>query len=127
MRASTSRRSRGPVRGVFSNESGLDSAAIAHAAAQTNSPVRQGIITMFGTFIDTLVACTMTALVILTSRAWTMTGADGGVPTGAVLTSNGFQASIAGGQYTVSKPSVGPWRFSDKDILDRRNGRRFLD
>ena len=65
----------GVARGVFSNESGLGSAAIAHAAAQTNSPVRQGVIAMLGTFIDTLVVCTMTALVILTSGAWTLTGA----------------------------------------------------
>ncbi len=92
----------GIARGVFSNESGLGSAAIAHAAAQTNSPVRQGIIAMLGTFIDTLVVCTMTALVILTSGAWTMTGPDGGGLTGAVLTSTGFQASIAGGQYIVT-------------------------
>ena len=90
------------ARGVFSNESGLGSAAIAHAAAQTNSPVRQGIIAMLGTFIDTLVVCTMTALVILTSGAWTMTGADGGGLTGAALTSAGFQSSIAGGQYIVT-------------------------
>ncbi len=92
----------GVARGVFSNESGLGSAAIAHAAAQTNSPVRQGIIAMLGTFIDTIIVCTMTALVILTSGAWTMTGADGGGLTGAVLTSTGFQESIAGGQYIVT-------------------------
>ena len=92
----------GIARGVFSNESGLGSAAIAHAAAQTNSPVRQGIIAMLGTFIDTIVVCTMTALVILTSGAWTMTGSDGGGLTGAVLTSTGFQASMAGGQYIVT-------------------------
>ncbi len=92
----------GVARGVFSNESGLGSAAIAHAAAQTNSPVRQGSIAMLGTFIDTLVVCTLTALVILTSGAWTMTGADGGGLTGAVLTSTGFQTSIAGGQYIVT-------------------------
>ena len=92
----------GIARGVFSNEAGLGSAAIAHAAAQTNSPVRQGLIAMLGTFIDTIVVCTMTALVILTSGAWTMTGADGGGLTGAVLTSTGFQASIAGGQYIVT-------------------------
>ena len=92
----------GVARGVFSNESGLGSAAIAHAAAQTNSPVRQGIIAMLGTFIDTLVVCTMTALVILTSGAWTMTGADGNGLTGAVLTSTGFNESIAGGQYIVT-------------------------
>ncbi len=92
----------GIARGVFSNESGLGSAAIAHAAAQTNSPVRQGLIAMLGTFIDTLVVCTMTALVILTSGAWTMTGADGGGLTGAVLTSTGFETSLAGGQYIVT-------------------------
>ena len=92
----------GVARGVFSNESGLGSAAIAHAAAQTNSPVRQGIIAMLGTFIDTIVVCTMTALVILTSGAWTMTGADGGGLTGVVLTSTGFQASIPGGKYIVT-------------------------
>ena len=92
----------GVARGVFSNESGLGSAAIAHAAAQTNSPVRQGVIAMLGTFIDTIVVCSMTALVILTSGAWTMTGADGGGLTGVVLTSTGFQSSIAGGQYIVT-------------------------
>ena len=92
----------GVARGVFSNESGLGSAAIAHAAAQTNSPVRQGIVAMLGTFIDTLVVCTMTALVILTSGAWAMTGADGGGLTGAVLTSTGFDSSIAGGRYIVT-------------------------
>ena len=92
----------GIARGVFSNESGLGSAAIAHAAAQTNSPVRQGIIAMLGTFIDTLVVCTMTALVILTSGAWTMTGSDGSGLTGAVLTSTGFETSMAGGQYIVT-------------------------
>ena len=92
----------GVARGVFSNESGLGSAAIAHAAARTNSPVRQGIIAMLGTFIDTLVVCTMTALVILTSGAWTMTGADGAGLTGAVLTATGFQTTLPGGQYIVT-------------------------
>ena len=92
----------GIARGVFSNESGLGSAAIAHAAAQTNSPVRQGIIAMLGTFIDTLVVCTMTALVILTSGAWVLTGSDGGGLTGAVLTSTSFETSMAGGQYVVT-------------------------
>ncbi len=92
----------GVARGVFSNESGLGSAAIAHAAAQTNSPVRQGVIAMLGTFIDTILVCTMTALVILTSGAWVMTGTDGGGLTGAVLTSTGFETSLAGGGYVVT-------------------------
>ena len=92
----------GVARGVFSNESGLGSAAIAHAAAQTNSPVRQGVIAMLGTFIDTIVVCTMTALVILTSGAWTLTGAGGGGLTGVVLTSAAFQSSMPGGHYIVT-------------------------
>ncbi len=92
----------GVARGVFSNESGLGSAAIAHAAAQTTSPVRQGVIAMLGTFIDTLLVCTMTALVILTSGAWTLTGEDGAGLTAAVLTSTAFQTSIIGGQYIVT-------------------------
>ncbi len=61
----------GVARGVFSNEAGLGSAPMAHAAAKTNSPVKQGTIAMLGTFIDTLLICTMTALVIVLSGAWT--------------------------------------------------------
>jgi AGCS family alanine or glycine:cation symporter len=61
----------GIARGVFSNESGLGSAPIAAAAARTQDPVKQALVSMTQTFIDTLVVCTMTALVILTSTAWT--------------------------------------------------------
>lgn len=61
----------GVARGVFSNEAGLGSAPIAHAAARTNSPVRQGLIAMTGVFFDTIVVCSMTALVILSTGAWT--------------------------------------------------------
>ncbi len=57
---------------------------------------------MLGTFIDTIVMCAMTALVILTSGAWTMTGADGSSLTGTVLTSTSNQAPFAGGQYIVT-------------------------
>lgn len=60
----------GVSRGIFSNESGLGSAPIAHAAAETNSPVRQGMIAMLGTFIDTLIICTMTGLVLIVSGVW---------------------------------------------------------
>tara|TARA_Y100001968_G_C19398126_1_gene739467 strand:- start:506 stop:1858 length:1353 start_codon:yes stop_codon:yes gene_type:complete len=58
-------------RGIFSNEAGLGSAPIAHASAKTNDPVRQGTIAMLGTFIDTIIICTMTALVIITTNAYT--------------------------------------------------------
>lgn len=60
----------GIARGVFSNEAGLGSAPIAHAAAKTDNPVRQGVIGMLGTFIDTIVVCTMTAVVIIMSGLW---------------------------------------------------------
>lgn len=86
----------GVARGVFSNESGLGSAAIAHAAAKTNNPVRQGLIAMLGTFIDTLIVCTITALCILTSGEWT-TGANG-----VTLTSNAFGSTFVGGNYVVT-------------------------
>ncbi|MGH1543609.1 MAG: alanine/glycine:cation symporter family protein [Arenicella sp.] len=86
----------GVARGVFSNESGLGSAAIAHAAAKTDNPVRQGLIAMLGTFIDTLIVCTITALCILTSGEW-LSGVSG-----ASLTSNAFGASLAGGNYVVT-------------------------
>lgn len=61
----------GIARGVFSNESGLGSAPIAAAAARTNDPVKQALVSMTQTFIDTLVVCTMTALIILTANSWT--------------------------------------------------------
>lgn len=86
----------GVARGVFSNEAGLGSAAIAHAAAKTDDPVRQGHIAMLGTFIDTIIVCTMTGLVIITSGLWTSG------ETGAALTSAGFAASLSGGAEIVS-------------------------
>lgn len=86
----------GVARGVFSNEAGLGSAAIAHAAAKTNDPVRQGHIAMLGTFIDTIIVCTMTALVIITSGLWTSG------ETGAALTSLAFTAAIPGGAEIVT-------------------------
>lgn len=61
----------GIARGVFSNESGLGSAPIAAAAARTADPVKQALVSMTQTFIDTLVVCTMTALIILTATSWT--------------------------------------------------------
>jgi len=60
----------GIKRGLFSNESGQGSAPIAHAAAKTDEPVREGVVAMLGPFIDTLLICSMTALVILTTGVW---------------------------------------------------------
>jgi len=80
----------GVARGIFSNEAGLGSAAIAHAAARTNDPVRQGMIGMLGTFIDTILICTMTGLVIVISGVWTSG------ETGAALSATAFQQALPG-------------------------------
>ena len=63
---------KGIARGIFSNEAGLGSAPIAAAAAQTKEPVRQGLVSMTGTFIDTIVICTITGLCIVITDAWNM-------------------------------------------------------
>ena len=88
----------GVARGIFSNESGLGSAGIAAAAAQTREPVRQAMVSMTQTFIDTIVICTLTALVILTTGAWE-SGANG-----AALTQMAFSRGLPGewGGWVVS-------------------------
>ncbi|MBQ9321918.1 MAG: alanine:cation symporter family protein [Eubacterium sp.] len=68
---------KGVARGIFSNEAGLGSAPIAAAAAQTHEPVRQGLVSMTGTFIDTIVICTMTGLSIVMTGAWQAEGLEG--------------------------------------------------
>ena len=68
---------KGIARGIFSNEAGLGSAPIAAAAARTNEPVRQGLVSMTGTFIDTIVICTMTGLSIVLTGAWQVEGLEG--------------------------------------------------
>ncbi|WP_413110349.1 alanine/glycine:cation symporter family protein [Thaumasiovibrio sp. DFM-14] len=87
----------GVARGVFSNEAGLGSAPIAHASAQTNDAARQGLIAMLGTFLDTLIICSITGLVIIISGAWT------GGESGAALTSQAFGQVLPGvGNYLVA-------------------------
>lgn len=68
---------KGVARGIFSNEAGLGSAPIAAAAARTNEPVRQGLVSMTGTFIDTILICTMTGLSIVLTGAWQVEGLEG--------------------------------------------------
>ncbi|MEE0927716.1 MAG: sodium:alanine symporter family protein [Acutalibacteraceae bacterium] len=67
---------KGIARGIFSNEAGLGSAPIASAAAKTNEPVRQGLVTMTGTFIDTIIVCTLTGLTVVMTGSWNV-GLDG--------------------------------------------------
>lgn len=84
----------GIARGVFSNESGLGSAPIAAAAARTNDPVKQALVSMTQTFIDTLVVCTMTALVILTATSWTQGISAGELTSASIGETLGNNGSI---------------------------------
>lgn len=87
----------GVARGVFSNEAGLGSAPIAQAAAQTEAPAQQGLIAMLDTFIDTIIVCTFTGLVIISTGAWS-SGLNG-----AELTSEAFNKGLPGpGGFIVS-------------------------
>ncbi|KER04859.1 sodium:alanine symporter family protein [Photorhabdus temperata] len=86
----------GVARGIFSNEAGLGSAPIAHATAKTQNPVRQGLIAMLGTFIDTIIVCSITGFTIVITGGW-LTG-----QTGATLTAASFSAAIPGGNYIVA-------------------------
>ena len=80
---------KGVARGIFSNEAGLGSAPIAAAAAQTNEPVRQGLVSMTGTFIDTIVICTLTGLSIVITGAWQVEGLEG-----VAVTTYAFQKGL---------------------------------
>lgn len=88
----------GVARGIFSNESGMGSAAIAAAAARTREPVRQGLVSMTQTFIDTIIVVSMTALVIVVTGAWKMTDASGETLDGSPLTAQAFNIGFPGGQ-----------------------------
>ena len=89
----------GIARGVFSNESGLGSAPIAAAAAKTKEPAEQGLISMTGTFIDTIIICTMTGLVLVLTGAW-QSDTAGAAMTGAAFT--GAYGHIGGALLTIS-------------------------
>ena len=91
----------GMKRALFSNEAGQGSAPIAHAAAKTDEPVREGTVAMIGPFIDTLMICTMTGLVIILTDAWTVTDAAGQALNGSPMTSYAFQTALA--------PILGPY------------------
>lgn len=86
----------GIARGVFSNEAGLGSAPIAHAAAATDNPVRQGTVAMLGTFIDTLVICSITGLAIIVTGVWS------GDAKGVMMSQAAFNMVIPYGDKVVS-------------------------
>ena len=105
----------GVARGCFSNEAGLGSAAISAAASTTDHPARQGYISMTGTFIDTIVVCSITGLTIASSGVLGMVGADGKPLTGVALTMAAFSTNIGViGSYIVS---IGIILFAYSTIL----------
>ena len=87
---------KGVLRAAFSNEAGLGSASIAHAAAKTDEPVREGVVAMIGPIIDTVVVCTMTALVVIITGKWNASIDSSGetLQAGAIMTLDAFGSSI---------------------------------
>ena len=99
----------GVARGLFSNEAGLGSSPMAHAAARTNEPVREGLVSMMEPFIDTIVICTMTGLVIVVTGAY-INAPDDAV--GAALTAFAFSQSLGNGGAIVVGISLSLFAFS---------------
>ncbi|MBN1897797.1 MAG: sodium:alanine symporter family protein [Spirochaetes bacterium] len=108
----------GVARGLFSNEAGLGSTPMIYAASKSDKPMNTGLVSMLGPFIDTIIVCTMTGLVIITSGLW-QSG-----DTGAVLTARSFQSAFALGRYFVTfgiilfalSSSIGWSYYGDKSI-----------
>jgi alanine or glycine:cation symporter, AGCS family len=92
----------GIARGVFSNEAGLGSSSIAHATAKTSHPVRQGLVAMLSPFIDTIVICTLTGMVLVVTGSW---GDGAGDLNGAALTAAAFNL----GTEKIGFASLGGW------------------
>ncbi|MBK5251457.1 MAG: sodium:alanine symporter family protein [Peptostreptococcaceae bacterium] len=111
----------GVARGVFSNEAGLGSAPIAHAASKNDNPVTQGIIASLGAFLDTIVVCSMTALVILVSGVITFDASGMMVVlddlTGAALTSRAFAIAMPGANFGAFLVSFGLMFFAFSTII----------
>ncbi len=84
----------GVKRAAFSNEAGIGTAPMAHGAAKTNEPVREGLVAMLGPLIDTIIVCTMTALVILSSGPEFLEAGEGGTLAGVSLTSRAFESAM---------------------------------
>lgn len=116
----------GVARGIFSNESGLGTGAIAAAAAKTREPARQALVSMTQTFIDTLVICTFTGLAIVVSGVWT-DGGDGGAFTqqafGSVLGGTGA-AIVAVGLALFAFSTLLGWAYYGERNMEYLFGRR---
>jgi AGCS family alanine or glycine:cation symporter len=106
----------GVKRGLFSNESGQGSAPIAHAAAKTDEPIREGVVAMIGPFIDTLIICTMTGLVILTSGVWQMKQQQQ-----VLVNEQSAVVAVAAGSAVLLNGEIGPNDFAE-GAFDVSNG-----
>lgn len=123
----------GLARGLFSNESGMGSAAIAAGAAQTSHPTRQGLVSMTQTFIDTIILVTLTALAIVVTEAYTLVDAAGTALTGVSLTAEAFTIGLPGsiGGYVVSLcltmfalTTLWGWSYYGERAVERAVGTR---
>lgn len=122
----------GVARGIFSNESGMGSAAIAAAAAQTTHPVRQGLVSMTQTFIDTMIVVTCTGLVLIVTGMWQATDSTGEQISASVMTSQAF-ASVIGpagswivtiGLVLFAYSTILGWAYYGERNIERLFGRR---
>ncbi|HXD29157.1 MAG TPA: sodium:alanine symporter family protein [Arthrobacter sp.] len=126
----------GVARGLFSNESGLGSAPIAAAAAQTTHPVRQGLVSMTQTFIDTIIVVSFTGLVIVTTGAWKVVDpATGEQISAALMTGEAFTNGLPGewGHWIVTVglvlfafSTILGWSYYGERNVERLFGRRFV-
>lgn len=119
----------GVARGIFSNESGLGTGGIAAAAAQTTHPVRHGLVSMTQTFLDTVVVVSCTALVIITTGAWT--SGETGAPLTSLAFSLGLPGDYGGLIVTLSVAlfafsTVVGWAYYGERCMDRLFGRRAI-
>lgn len=93
----------GVKRAAFSNEAGLGSASIAHAAAKTDEPVREGTVAMIGPVIDTILVCFMTSMVVIITGQWEIAATPGsGLEPGAIITMSAFDTTINGFSYILT-------------------------
>ncbi|MFQ5716832.1 MAG: alanine/glycine:cation symporter family protein, partial [Nitrospinales bacterium] len=119
----------GVARGLLSNESGLGSAPIAAAAAKTDQPAKQALVSMTGTFLDTLVVCTLTALVLSTTQAW-VSG-----ETGVALTLQAFSSELSGnwgkwivtlGVVTFAFSTILAWEYYGEKCFEYLVGEKYI-
>lgn len=123
----------GVARGLFSNESGLGSAPIAAAAAKTSHPVRQGLVSMTQTFIDTIIVVTFTGLVIITTGVWKATDEAGEQLSASLMTGEAFSFGLPGqwghwivtiGLVLFAFSTILGWSYYGERNIERLFGRR---